>query len=160
MAAAFVVSAAALAGCAAWLAAHRDLGAGLLAARAGRPRAAGWLRSPLALAWRLQSGTLLGWAAGFALAGAVLGSVARGIGPMLNTSSQARQLFIRLGGHSGLVDAYIAAVIGMMGVAAAGYAVAAVLRLRARRASAGPSRCWPPRPAGSAGQQAMCSSRL
>ncbi|PZS39591.1 MAG: ABC transporter permease [Pseudonocardiales bacterium] len=129
VAAAFVVSAAALAGCAAWLAAHRDLGAGLLPARAGRPRAAGWLRSPLALAWRLQSGALLGWAAGFALAGAVLGSAARGIGPMLNTSSQARQLFIRLGGHSGLVDAYLAAVIGMMGVTAAGYAVAAVLRL-------------------------------
>ena len=50
---------------------------------------------------------------------------------MLNTSSQARQLFIRLGGHSGLVDAYLAAVIGIMGVAAAGYAVAAVLRLHA-----------------------------
>jgi putative exporter of polyketide antibiotics len=49
---------------------------------------------------------------------------------MLNTSSQARQLFIRLGGHSGLVDAYLAAVIGMMGVAAAGFAVAAVLRLQ------------------------------
>src|SRR5260370_32108618 len=48
---------------------------------------------------------------------------------MLNTSSQARQLFIRLGGHSGLVDAYLASVVGMMGVAAAGYAVAAVLRL-------------------------------
>ncbi len=125
----FVVAAAALAGCAARLAAHRDLGAGLLPARAGQPQAAVWLRSPLALAWRLQRGALLGWAVGFALAGAVLGSAARGIGPMLNTSAQARQMFIRLGGHSGLVDAYLAAVIGMMGVAAAAYAVAAVLRL-------------------------------
>ncbi|MGD0927716.1 MAG: ABC transporter permease [Streptosporangiaceae bacterium] len=125
----FVVAAAALAGCAAQLAAHRDLGAGLLPARAGRPQAAGWLRSPLALAWRLQHGALLGWAAGFALAGAVFGSAARGIGPMLNTSAQARQMFIRLGGHSGLLDAYLAAVIAVMGVAAAGYAVAAVLWL-------------------------------
>src|SRR5580692_4199316 len=50
---------------------------------------------------------------------------------MLNTSSQARQLFIRLGGHSGLVDAYLAAVIGILGVVAAAYAVAAVLRLHA-----------------------------
>jgi ABC-2 type transport system permease protein len=125
----FVLAAAVLTGWAARLAAHRDLGAGLLAARAGQPQAAAWLRSPLALAWRLQRGALLGWAAGFALGGAVLGSAARGIGPMLNTSAQARQMFIRLGGHSGLVDAYLAAVIGMMGVAAAGYAVAAVLRL-------------------------------
>jgi ABC-2 type transport system permease protein len=129
VAAAFVVAAAAVAGCAALLATHRDLGAGLLPARVGRPRAAPWLRSPLALAWRLQRGALLGWAAGFAVAGAVLGSAASGIGPMLNTSSQARQVFIRLGGHSGLVEAYLASVIGMMGVAAAGYAVAAVLRL-------------------------------
>ncbi len=76
----FVLSAAVLAGCAALLGAHRDLGAGLLPARAGRPQAPPWLRSPLALAWRLQRGALLGWAAGFVLAGAVLGSAARGIG--------------------------------------------------------------------------------
>ncbi len=125
----FVLSAAVVAAGAAWLAARRDLGAGLLPARPGRPEAAGWLRSPLGLAWRLQRGALLGWAAGFVLAGAVLGSAASGIGAMLNTSPQARQMFIRLGGHSGLVDAYLAAVIGMMGVAAAAYAVAAVLRL-------------------------------
>ena len=125
----FLVAAAALAGCAALLATQRDLGAGLLPARPGRPAAPAWLRSPLTLAWRLQRGALLGWAAGFALAGAVLGSAARGIGPMLNTSAQARQIFIRLGGHSGLVDAYLAAVIGIMGVLAAAYAVATVLRL-------------------------------
>lgn len=53
---------------------------------------------------------------------------------MLDTSSQARQIFIRLGGHSGLVDAYLAAVIGTMGVAAAAYTVAAVLRLHAEEA--------------------------
>src|SRR6202044_904469 len=63
----FVLGAAALAGCAALLAAHRDLGAGLLPARVGRPQAPPWLRSPLALAWRLQRGALLGWAAGFVL---------------------------------------------------------------------------------------------
>ncbi len=125
----FVLAAGVLGGCAALLATHRDLGAGLLPARPGQPAAPAWLRSPLTLAWRLQRGTLLGWAVGFALAGAVLGSAAQGIGPMLNTSAQARQLFIRLGGHSALVDAYLAAVIGMMGVVAAAYAVAAVLRL-------------------------------
>ncbi len=125
----FLVAAAALAGCAALLATQRDLGAGLLPARPGHPAAPAWLRSPLTLAWRLQRGALLGWAAGFALAGAVFGSAAQGIGPMLNTSAQARQIFIRLGGHSGLVDAYLAAVIAMMGVGAAAYAIAAVLRL-------------------------------
>ena len=125
----FVVATAVVAGGAARLATRRDLGAGLLPVRPGRAEAAGWLRSPLALAWRLQRGALLGWAIGFVLAGAVLGSAASGIGAVLNTSPQARQIFIRLGGHSGLVDAYLAAVIGMLGVASAAYAVAAVLRL-------------------------------
>ena len=113
----FVVAAAALAGGAAGLATRRDLGAGLLPVRPGRPEAAGWLRSPLALAWRLQRGALLGWAIGFVVAGAVFGSAASGIGAVLNTSPQARQIFIRLGGHSGLVDAYLAAVIGILGIA-------------------------------------------
>jgi ABC-2 type transport system permease protein len=87
----FVVAAAVGAGGAAWLATHRDLGEGLLPVRPGRPEAAGWLRSPLALAWRLQRGALLGWAIGFVLAGAVLGSAASGIGAVLNTSPQARR---------------------------------------------------------------------
>ena len=125
----FVVAAAALAGGAAGLATRRDLGAGLLPVRPGRPEAAGWLRSPLALAWRLQRGALLGWAIGFVVAGAVFGSAASGIGAVLNTSPQARQIFIRLGGHSGLVDAYLAAVIGILGILSAAYAIAAVLRL-------------------------------
>jgi polyether ionophore transport system permease protein len=113
------------------LAARRDLGAGLWAARPGRPRGARWLAGSLGLAWRLQRTALAGWTAGFALAGAVLGAAASGIGPMLNTSAQARQMFIRVGGHSGLVDAYVAAVAGTLGVAAAAYGVSAVLRLHA-----------------------------
>ena len=55
----------ALAAAAAVLAGRRDLGAGLLPAGPGGP-AAGWLRSPLALAWRLQrtawpAGCWLSW---------------------------------------------------------------------------------------------------
>jgi ABC-2 type transport system permease protein len=125
-----VVAAATVSGCAAVLAARRDLGGGLRPARPGPAQAPGWLRGPLALAWRLQRGALLGWAVGFALTGGVLGSAARGIGSVLNTSPQARQEIVRLGGHSGLVNAYIAAMLQIMGVAAAAYAVAVALRLR------------------------------
>jgi ABC-2 type transport system permease protein len=42
------------------LVARRDLGAGLVPDRAGPANAAPWLRSPIALAWRLQRGSLLG----------------------------------------------------------------------------------------------------
>ena len=57
------------------LAAHRDVGAGLLAARRGRPVAAGWLGSPLAFAFRLQRASLLWWTAALALAGALYGAI-------------------------------------------------------------------------------------
>lgn len=53
------------------LSTRRDLGAGLVAARRGRATAAGWLRSPLAFALRLQRASILWWGFGL-LAGAML----------------------------------------------------------------------------------------
>lgn len=50
-----------LLGLAAWLTAHRDLGSGMLHARAGSARAADSLGTPLGLTLRLQRGLLLGW---------------------------------------------------------------------------------------------------
>jgi polyether ionophore transport system permease protein len=47
------------------LLARRDVGAGVLPARLGPATAAPWLRSPLALAWRLHRGMLLAWTAGW-----------------------------------------------------------------------------------------------
>ena len=61
---------------AAVLAARRDLDAGLVPPRPGPAQAPGSLRSPLALAWRLQRAGLIGWAVGALLYGAALGSIA------------------------------------------------------------------------------------
>jgi ABC-2 type transport system permease protein len=113
------------------LAARRDQGAGLLPDRDGRASASGWLRGPLGLAWRLQRGMLAGWAAGFAVTFAVCGAAAQGIGSLLGGSTQLKSEFTRLGGQAGLTSAYLAAVMLLAGLAAAGYAVSAVLRLRA-----------------------------
>jgi ABC-2 type transport system permease protein len=118
-----------LTGAASLLAARRDVGAGLLPSRPGRAQAPGWLRSPFALAWQLQRGSLLWWTFGFAVTGAVLGTSAKGIGAALNTQ-QAREFVTRLGGQSGIIDAYFAALILMLGVTAAAYGVASALRLR------------------------------
>jgi ABC-2 type transport system permease protein len=124
-----LVAAATLTGAACLLAARRDLAAGLLPSRPGRARAPGWLRSPSALAWQLQRASLLWWTFGFAATGAVLGASAKGIGSALN-SAQAREFIIRLGGRSGLIDAYFAALMVILGVTAAAYGVAAALRPR------------------------------
>jgi polyether ionophore transport system permease protein len=109
----------------------RDHGAGLLPDRPGSPTASAWLRSSFGLAWRLQRGTLYGWAAGFAFTFAASGAAAKGIGSLLGGSSQLRNAFTRLGGQAGITDAYLAAIMSLAGLAAAAYATSAVLRLRA-----------------------------
>jgi ABC-2 type transport system permease protein len=112
------------------LAARRDQGAGLLPDRAGRATASAWLRGPLGLAWRLQRGTLAGWAAGFAVIFAVSGAAAKGIGSLLGGSTQLKSEFTRLGGQAGLTNAYLASLMLLAGLGAAAYAISAVLRLR------------------------------
>jgi len=112
------------------IAGRRDLGTGLLPVRPGPPVAGASLRNSFGLAWHLQRGTLLAWAAGFALYGLVIGGLAAGIGPLVGNNTAARKLFVELGGQTGLVNALLAATMGFMGVAAAIYAVQAALRLR------------------------------
>ena len=116
-----------------WLAARRDLGAGLLPGRPGPATASRLLSGPFGLAWRLQRGTLAGWAAGYAVTLAASGAAAAGIGQLLGTSSALEREFTRLGGHgvqAAIVNAYLAALMLLSGLVAAAYATSAVLRLR------------------------------
>jgi ABC-2 type transport system permease protein len=129
-----VVLAVVIATAAAYLAVHRDYDAGMLPQRPGPPRARPSLRSPFALAWRLQVGTLIAWVAGALIWGVIVGSAAKGIGGLLG-SSQIRHIIVQLGGKSALTNAYLAAIMGFNGLIAAGYAVSAVLRLRSEETS-------------------------
>ena len=123
-----------LAAAAVALSARRDVGAGLLPPRPGPATAAPGLRSPLALAWRLHRGLLAGWAAGFAALGVVLGGLANGIGNMGHDNPTLQDIFARMGGRAGLIDAYLAGIMGVLGLIAAAYAIQATLRLRAEEA--------------------------
>ncbi|MFI7539968.1 ABC transporter permease [Actinoplanes sp. NPDC049599] len=119
-----------LVGAAVVLAAHRDIGVGVLPTRPGPAVAASGLRSPLALAWRLHRGMLAGWVSGFALLGLVFGGVAGSIGDLVADSPELAEIFTRLGGAAAAIDSFFAGVTGILGLIAAGYAVQAVLRLR------------------------------
>jgi ABC-2 type transport system permease protein len=129
-----VVLAVIVAAAAALLAVRRDYDAGLLPQRPGPARASGSLRSPFALAVRLQLGSLIAWVIGAVIYGFIVGSAAKGIGGLLG-SSQIRHIVLQLGGKSALTDAYLAAIMGFNGLIAAGYAVSAVLRLRSEETS-------------------------
>jgi ABC-2 type transport system permease protein len=113
------------------LEARRDVGAGLLPDRPGPATAAPGLASPLALAWRLHRGLLAAWLAGFAVVGVVLGGAASSVGDMVADNANLEDIFTRLGGRTGIVDAYLVSVLTILGLLAAGYAIQATLRLRA-----------------------------
>ncbi|MFF7472590.1 ABC transporter permease [Streptomyces sp. NPDC008092] len=109
------------------LAGRRDLGMSFFPARPGP--AAGRLGSAAGLAWRLQRGGVLGWSLGFFLAGVVYGGLTDGAAGLVGDNTGAREIFQRMGGQSGLTDAFLASMVGMLGLVAALYVVASVLRL-------------------------------
>ncbi|MGW5651429.1 ABC transporter permease [Streptomyces humi] len=109
------------------LAGRRDLGMSLFPARPGP--ATGRLGSAAALAWRLQRGGVLGWSLGFFLAGVIYGGLTQGAADLVGGNRKAREIFERMGGRNGLTDAFLASMVGMLGLVAALYVVASVLRL-------------------------------
>jgi ABC-2 type transport system permease protein len=117
------------------LSVRRDVGTGLLVPRPGPATAAAGLRSPLALAWRLHRGLLAAWTAGFAVVGAVLGAVTSSVGDLVAGNQNLEEVFARLGGRAGLIDAYLASILGLLGLFAATHAIQATLRLRAEETS-------------------------
>ncbi|MFF5010806.1 ABC transporter permease [Streptomyces phaeochromogenes] len=112
------------------LVARRDIGEGVLPPRPGSAEASSGLSGPLGLAWRLHRGPLMGWTAGFLAMGAIFGGVAEGAGDLLRDNEDLSEVFARLGGASGLTDAYLAAMMGLIGLVAAAYGIQAALRLR------------------------------
>lgn len=124
----------ALTGVAYRLLAGRDVGAGLLAERAGRGTAAATLGNALGLAWRLDRGALLVWTVGLWLYGMLIGSVAHGIGDELGGAS-GREIVERLGGTGALEQGFITVGFVMLGMIAAAFAISLSLRLHQEETS-------------------------
>ena len=127
----FVVATAVATFAAVALSARRDVGAGILPVRLGPATAAAHLRNSVALAWRLHRMLLLGWAVAFAVLGLVFGGIAEGIGDLMQNNQSLKDLFSRMGGQQGLIDAYLASMMGLLGLIASAYGIQATLRLRA-----------------------------
>ncbi|MEV6393961.1 ABC transporter permease [Streptomyces sp. NPDC051907] len=115
------------------LAGRRDVGMSFLPTRPGPAR--GRIATAGGLAWRLQRGAVLGWAAGFLLAGAVFGGMADGAADLVGDNDRSREIIERMGGQSGLTDAFLATMAGLLGMVAALYIVASVLRLHGEETS-------------------------
>ncbi len=110
---------------------RRDVGDGLLAQRRSRARASSWISGPVALAWRLDRGYLVGWAIGFAVLGAFEGSLLDTSADLVSKNPSLVELLQRLaGGVTDIRDLFLVTMTGLFGIIAAAYGVSAALRLR------------------------------
>ncbi|HET9442799.1 MAG TPA: hypothetical protein VFO65_05710 [Acidimicrobiales bacterium] len=111
------------------IAAHRDVGAGVLVAGGGPPTASAALRSPLGLAVRLQRTSVIAWGASLFLGGLLFGSIAEEAGEFYETNDLAQDYLERIGAaRAG--DQYLALVLFVTVLMAAAFALQSVLRLR------------------------------
>jgi ABC-2 type transport system permease protein len=90
------------------LSARRDVGAGLVAARTGAPEAASWLRSPIAVAFRLQRASLIWWTLALAVFGLIFGGVADQIADTEGISDDRIEMF------GGSVDTLVDGFLGII----------------------------------------------
>ena len=111
--------------------AYRDVGLGLISAKPGPARAPKSLSSPFGLALRLQRGLLIGWTIGLAVMGIVVGFIAKEFQKLLTENEQVADIMKALGGGSDLNDVIIGSMMSLMALAMAGYALQALLRMRA-----------------------------
>lgn len=108
---------------------RRDFAAGLLPDRPGPANAPPGLRSPLALAWRLDRASSVAWALAIVTVGAVVGGLTSSIDSFLQ-SQTAQDLFTKLGGAQSLTDVFLAVELGFLGIFVSVYGLQTVLRLR------------------------------
>ncbi|MFJ5124058.1 ABC transporter permease [Streptomyces sp. NPDC088555] len=109
------------------LAGRRDVGMSFLATRPGP--AQGRITTAFGLALRLQRGALTGWTLSFAVVGVAFGGLADGAVDLVGDNEKTREIFERMGGQDGLTDAFLATMVSVLGMVAALYIVASVLRL-------------------------------
>ncbi len=129
-----IVTVGLLAGVAVTLSSRRDLGAGLMAPRAGRPDAAPSLGRPVGLAMRLQRGSLIGWSAGVLFTGVAYGSIADSINEFVKDNKALADIIAAQGGGS-LADSYLAMSFRILALVGAGFAIQSTLRLRSEETS-------------------------
>ena len=116
------------------LSARRDVGAGLVQPRPGRPSASRSLGHPLGLALRLQRGSLIGWSIGLLFAGVAYGSIANSVDDFVRDNKALADMLAPAGGGS-LTDSYLATSFGILALVGTGFAVQSTLRLRTEETS-------------------------
>ncbi|HEU4914560.1 MAG TPA: hypothetical protein VFT16_04115 [Candidatus Saccharimonadales bacterium] len=114
---------------------RRDLGLGMISARKGPANAPKALLSVQGLANRLQKGVFRGWLAGAVIGGLMIGLIAKEFSKLFAENDAAREYLESVGGGTSFEDIYFSAMLGLMGIVFAGYAIQALQRVRAEEAN-------------------------
>lgn len=117
------------------LSAHRDVGLSIFPAKKGPARAKASLLSPFGLAWRLQRGTIRGWAAVMLVMGVTIGAVSKEFEKMFSDNEQIREFFGNTGSDAAVSDLLFSGMMAFLAIAIAAYVVQALLRMRSEESS-------------------------
>lgn len=111
---------------------RRDVGSGILPARAGAPRASAALltASSLGLAVRLQKGVFIGWLIGAAVTAAVTGGMVHEVLGFVEESDVMREYVAALGGEGSFTDIFLSAMLAMIAMIVIAYVVQSMQRVR------------------------------
>lgn len=85
--------------------------------------------------------------------------MAAGVDDLTSAGSGSQEVLRRLGGSDDLVDAYLASTLGLLAAVTAGYAIQAVLRVRAEETSLRAEPVLATRSAAGGGPRRTCWSR-
>lgn len=116
------------------LATRRDHAAGMLTSGAGRPRAPGWLTTPVGFAFRLHRAILIAWGAGIVLTGLAYGGFGDSVSDFAEDNNTMSD-FLETAGGDDVVEQFFATFMALLALLAAGYGIQAILRLRSEEES-------------------------
>lgn len=91
------------------------------------------LSSPLAPAWRIQRGSLMGWSVAFAALGILLGAVGQSVSEILDTPGI--DAFLDGMGAENSGDAFLYFIIYIMAQVSSAYVIVSVLKMRSEETS-------------------------
>jgi ABC-2 type transport system permease protein len=104
---------------------RRDLGSGMVAARAGRATGSPRLGDAISLAVRVNQGAIGLWSFAFAALGIIFGAIAPGVSNLLD-SPDAEQIIARLGGPGAMADSLITAVLSLVAIIVVCFAISVI----------------------------------
>jgi ABC-2 type transport system permease protein len=114
-----------------WLESGRDLGAGLLPERAGRPGAPKRYATPLGLGLRLQRGPIIGWTLTIMLSALMFGSVVQAMTNLMADAGGSVNAVIRGTG----IDALLSMLTVMIAMVTTAFAIQSAVTLRSDEAN-------------------------